>query len=230
MEEWLEILLKLLISLGASGLIGLERELTGHKAGIRTQILVGIGSTSLIMLGVYNDMEIDEIARIIAGIATGLGFLGAGAIIKEGLNVKGLTTAASIWVNAGIGAAIGLGSYMIGISAVIIALIVLSVFSFIERVLHLKLRGGTFEIAVSGGRKVVLDVLRYMERRGVTVKRTELEVSGDDHILRFDVDLRRRTRAFQLIGDIHRMEGIKEIRWEDADISNRKGVLFDLGD
>jgi len=230
MEEWLEIILKLLVSLGASGLIGLEREITGHKAGIRTQILVGIGSTSLVMLGVYNGMGIDEIGRIIAGIATGLGFLGAGAIIKEGLNVKGLTTAAAIWVNAGIGAAIGLGSYLIGISAVVIALVVLSVFSFIERVLHLKVRGGTFEILISSGRDGVLGVLRYMERKGVTVKRTELDLSGGVHVLRFDVDLRRRTKTFMLIDDIRKMDGIMEIKWEDTDLSTRKGLLSQIGD
>ncbi|MBN1539915.1 MAG: MgtC/SapB family protein, partial [Candidatus Thermoplasmatota archaeon] len=151
MDEWLQILLKLMITLGASGLIGLEREITGHKAGIRTQILVGIGSTSLVMLGVYNDMKVDEIARIIAGIATGLGFLGAGAIMKEGLNVKGLTTAATIWVNASIGAAIGLGSYMIGISSLVITMVVLSIFALLERYLHLKPRGGTFVVTLDRG-------------------------------------------------------------------------------
>ena len=225
MEEWLQILLKLLITLGASGLIGLEREITGHKAGIRTQILVGIGSTSLVMIGLYNDMRIDEIGRIISGIATGLGFLGAGAIMKEGLNVKGLTTAATIWVNAGIGAAIGLGSYMIGITALVLTLIVLSVFAFMERVLHLKPKGGTFVITLSGGRERSLDIIRMMERRGVVVKSMDLDISGDEDILRFDIDLKRRMKVFKLIESVGHVKGVKEIKWEDSEQGMVPGVL-----
>ena len=217
MEEWLEIILKLLISLGVSGLIGLEREITGHKAGIRTQILVGIGSTSLVMLGFYSDIEVNETARIISGIATGLGFLGAGAIIKEGLNVKGLTTAATIWVNAGIGASIGMGEYTIGIAAFVITIIVLSLFGFIEKTLHLKPRGGTFEIRLSGGKEGALGILDYMEKKGVTIISTEIRMSGKDEIVRFDVDLKRRNRVFKIIKDVHHMGGIKEIKWEDAE-------------
>jgi putative Mg2+ transporter-C (MgtC) family protein len=225
MEEWLEILLKLIISLGASGLIGLEREITGHKAGIRTQILVGIGSTSLVMIGFYSDIDLNETARIIAGIATGLGFLGAGAIIKEGLNVKGLTTAATIWVNAGIGASIGLGEYMIGISALILTLIVLSGFAFFEKILHLKSRGGTFEIRLPSGKGSALEILDYIENKGITIKAVEMKVSGHDEILRLDVDLKRRGSVFMIIKDVHHIHGIKEIKWEDSEQTLGEGFL-----
>jgi len=225
MEEWLEILLKLLIALGASGLIGLEREITGHKAGIRTQILVGIGSTSLVMLALYSDMRSDSVARIMAGIATGLGFLGAGAIMKEGLNVKGLTTAATIWVNAAIGAAIGLGSYMIGITTLVITLLVLSVFAFMERVLHLKPAGGTFVVTLTDGVKGAYDIIRMMEDKGVTVKTIDLDTSGEDVVLRFDIDLKRRMRVFKLIGYVNKVKGVKEIKWEDAEHGFVPGLL-----
>jgi len=225
MEEWLEILLKLLIALGASGLIGLEREITGHKAGIRTQILVGIGSTSLVMLALYSDMKLDSIGRIIAGIATGLGFLGAGAIMKEGLNVRGLTTAATIWVNASIGAAIGLGSYMIGITTLVLTLLVLSVFAFMERVLHLKPAGGTFVVTLKDRVEGAYDIIRMMEEKGVTVKSVDLDTSNEDIVLRFDIDLRRRMRIFKLISDVHKVKGVKEIKWEDAEHGVVPGLL-----
>lgn len=225
MEEWLEILLKLIISLGASGLIGLEREITGHKAGIRTQILVGIGSTSLVMLGYYSIIEMNEIARIIAGIATGLGFLGAGAIIKEGLNVKGLTTAATIWVNAGIGASIGMGEYLIGISAFILTLIVLSVFAFVEKILHLKPMGGTFEIRFPGGKSSAIEILNYIESKGITIKAVEMKIVGHEEILRLNVDLKRRSSVFKVIKDVHHIHGIKEIKWEDAEQMVGEGFL-----
>jgi len=225
MEQWLEILFKLLIALGASGMIGLEREITGHKAGIRTQILVGIGSTSLVMLALYSDMQMDSIGRIIAGIATGLGFLGAGAIMKEGLNVKGLTTAATIWVNAAIGAAIGLGSYMIGITTLVITLLVLSVFAFMERVLHLKPAGGTFVVTLTEGVSRAYDIIRMMEEKGVTVKSVDLDTSGEDIVLRFDIDLKRRMHVFKLISDVHKVKGVKEIKWEDAEHGVVPGLL-----
>jgi putative Mg2+ transporter-C (MgtC) family protein len=225
MEEWLEILLKLIISLGASGLIGLEREITGHKAGIRTQILVGIGSTSLVMLGFYSVIEMNEIARIIAGIATGLGFLGAGAIIKEGLNVKGLTTAATIWVNAGIGASIGMGEYLIGLSALVITLLVLSVFAFIEKVLHLKPRGGTFEIKMPGGKSSAIEILDYLESKGINIRGVDIRMVGHEEILRFEIDFKRRSSVFKVIKDVHHIHGIKEIRWEDADQVVGEGFL-----
>lgn len=225
MDEWLQILLKLMITLGASGLIGLEREITGHKAGIRTQILVGIGSTSLVMLGVYNDMKVDEIARIIAGIATGLGFLGAGAIIKEGLNVKGLTTAATIWVNASIGAAIGFGSFMIGISSLILTILVLSVFALVERYLHLKPRGGTFFVTLDRVKGDPFKTIRMMEHRGVVVRSVDLDTSGKDIMLRFDIDLKRRMRVFKLIKHVNDMKGVIEIRWEDSEQGTVPGMI-----
>ncbi|HHD16370.1 MAG TPA: MgtC/SapB family protein, partial [Euryarchaeota archaeon] len=89
MEEIIELLIKLGLTLILSGIIGLEREVTGHKAGIRTLILVGIGAASFVMLADNISLSDSETGRIIAGVATGLGFLGAGAIIKEGINVKG---------------------------------------------------------------------------------------------------------------------------------------------
>ncbi|MBN1390886.1 MAG: MgtC/SapB family protein [Candidatus Thermoplasmatota archaeon] len=225
MEEWLLILLKLLIILGASGLIGLEREITGHKAGIRTQILVGLGSTTLVMLGVHNDMKLDETARMIAGIATGIGFLGAGAIMKEGLNVKGLTTAATIWVNAAIGAAIGLGSYMIGISTLILTMLVLSVFALVERLFHLKPAGGTLMVILKRGGSGAFKVVRLIEEKGIEIRSIDLDNSRSEELLRTDIYLKRKRSVIELIEDIRRIKGVQDIKWEDSEKGIVPGML-----
>ena len=101
-----EIFLRLVISVVAGGLIGLEREVVHKPAGVRTHMLVCLGS-ALFVLATLETLP-NEVARIIAGVATGIGFLGAGTIFKSKDAVHGLTTAASVWSVAGVGIAIGL--------------------------------------------------------------------------------------------------------------------------
>lgn len=121
--EYAEILLRLVFSVIAGGLIGLEREIVHRPAGIRTHMLVSLGSTLFVLVTI--ETLPNEVARIIAGIATGIGFLGAGTIFKSESEVHGLTTAASIWAVAAVGLAIGLGHYFLTIIAVILILIIL---------------------------------------------------------------------------------------------------------
>ncbi|MFO8051677.1 MAG: MgtC/SapB family protein [Thermoplasmatota archaeon] len=225
MEEWLEIILKLVISLAASGLIGLEREVTGHKAGIRTQILVGIGSTSFIMLGVYSDIEVSENGRILAGLATGLGFLGAGAIMKEGLNVKGLTTAASIWVNASIGAAIGMGEYLIGMTAVVITLMVLSIFAVIEKYFRLKPNDGHIYVNMDHGKACLNDLITFLEKKNIKIDNVRV-ISGDKQTkASLSVCVGRTSKVYQIIEELENWDSITEVQWDDQDSSGPLNYL-----
>ncbi|MEK6983737.1 MAG: MgtC/SapB family protein [Nanoarchaeota archaeon] len=123
MMELTEISLKLIFATLAGGLIGLEREIVHRPAGIRTHMLVCLGSAlfALVTLESYPA----ETARIIAGVATGIGFLGAGTIFKAKSDVHGLTTAASIWAVSAVGLAIGLGHYLMMLVSVILVLIIL---------------------------------------------------------------------------------------------------------
>ncbi|MEK6827945.1 MAG: MgtC/SapB family protein, partial [Nanoarchaeota archaeon] len=107
----------------AGGLIGMEREVVHKPAGIRTHMLVSLGSALFVLVTI--ETLPNEAARIIAGIATGIGFLGAGTIFRSKSEVHGLTTAASIWAVSGVGIAIGLGYYLMTIIAVVLVLIVL---------------------------------------------------------------------------------------------------------
>lgn len=124
-------LLNLLLALVAGGLIGLERSHHGRPAGFRTHALVCLASGLLMQLPLIAPGNIDA-ARLAQGIMTGIGFLGAGVIMKERLSIRGLTTAASIWTTAAIGILIGLGYYVIAGAATALTLGVLSLFRWFE--------------------------------------------------------------------------------------------------
>lgn len=133
----LQMIIRLLLTLVLSGLIGLERQVHRRDAGLRTHILVALGSclimlTSLYVFDIYKESASLDPARIAAGVITGIGFLGAGTIIREPEGVKGLTTAASLWVVSGIGLAVGCGFNKIAIYATVMVLIVLHFLRFIE--------------------------------------------------------------------------------------------------
>ncbi len=118
-----EILLRLFLAVIAGGLIGLEREVVHKPAGVRTHMLVSLGSALFVLIALESIPG--GIDKIIAGVATGIGFLGAGTIFKAKSDVHGLTTAASVWTVAAVGLAIGLGYYLMTSIAVILVLIVL---------------------------------------------------------------------------------------------------------
>lgn len=139
--EYLKIVMHLSIALLIGGAIGLERSYHGRPAGFRTHALVCISSSALMLVTLYQSSwfpvtEFDTVrvdpTRMAQGIMTGIGFLGAGAILKEGLSVRGLTTAASIWITAAIGILAGVGFYFAAAVATLLTLGTLSVFRWIE--------------------------------------------------------------------------------------------------
>ena len=139
--EQLVIVIHLLGALIAGGVIGLERSFHGRPAGFRTHTLVCLASSLLMLVTLYQwqwlpGVPMDTIrtdpTRMAQGIMTGIGFLGAGVIFKEGLSVRGLTTAASIWITAAIGILFGVGFYFPAIIATMLTVGILSVFRLIE--------------------------------------------------------------------------------------------------
>jgi putative Mg2+ transporter-C (MgtC) family protein len=140
-QEYLEIVFRIVAALVAGGLIGLERSHRGRPAGFRTHALVCLASSLLMLVTVYEShwFPRDPLARVIIdptrmaqGIMTGIGFVGAGAIIKEGFTVRGLTTAASIWITAAIGILTGIGFYFAAVIGTLLSLGTLSAFRWIE--------------------------------------------------------------------------------------------------
>src|SRR5258705_12027986 len=139
-HEELVVLLRIAIALAVGGLIGFERTFHGRPAGFRTHSLVCLASALLMLVTVYQSdwmtaVPLDAIrtdpTRMAQGIMTGIGFLGAGVIFKEGLTVRGLTTAASIWVTAAIGILCGIGFWFAAVVGAAAALIVLALFRYI---------------------------------------------------------------------------------------------------
>jgi putative Mg2+ transporter-C (MgtC) family protein len=140
-EEHMVMVGRLLASVLAGGLIGLERSFRGRPAGFRTHTLVCLASTALMLITVYEWQWIEshtpdsirmDPTRMAQGIMTGIGFLGAGVIFKEGITVRGLTTAASIWITAALGILIGIGFYFPATVTTALVLFVLSIFRWVE--------------------------------------------------------------------------------------------------
>jgi len=127
-----EFFLSILLAALAGGLIGLEREYHDKTAGLRTMILIATGSALFTILSQVIGTDIDP-ARVAAALVSGVGFLGAGAIIKAGMNIRGLTTAASIWLVASLGMGMGAGEYALTFSVTMFVLLVLWILPFIER-------------------------------------------------------------------------------------------------
>jgi putative Mg2+ transporter-C (MgtC) family protein len=132
------IIIRLAISIAIGGVIGIERALEHNPAGLRTIILVCLGSTIFMLIGLELGLAGSELGRIIAGVVTGIGFLGAGAIIRARGEVYGLTTAATIWLASGLGLAIGAGYYILAIIACAFVLVVLRILGIVEKALSKK--------------------------------------------------------------------------------------------
>jgi putative Mg2+ transporter-C (MgtC) family protein len=130
--QFIRVVVRLVASVIVAGIIGIQRESVGKSAGLRTHILVALGSTVFVLGAIGAGMHEDAISRVIQGIVTGIGFIGAGTILKRETQIHGLTTSAGLWTTCAIGVVIGLGELGIGLISGVIALIVLTVVRRIE--------------------------------------------------------------------------------------------------
>ncbi|HLQ27028.1 MAG TPA: MgtC/SapB family protein [Acidiferrobacterales bacterium] len=196
-SEYSVILLRLLLAVLAGSLIGFERTYHGRPAGFRTHTLVCTASSVLMLVTVYEwvlsaNTPIDP-TRMAQGIMTGIGFLGAGVIIKEGLSIRGLTTAASIWITASIGILIGVGFYFTAVAATAITLGVLVLFRWIEAITP-ALHYGRLHVRFS--RQQVLaeeDLFKIIDTHGIS--RANLTYHLDEQGKTFEYQMTIRTHA-----------------------------------
>jgi len=131
MTEW-EALLRLVLAAVAGAFVGLDREIRHKPAGLRTNAIVATGAAMFTIVGILAFGEGDPGSRVAAQIVTGVGFLGAGAIIQQRAGVEGLTTAAGIWGAAAVGMAFGAGLYILGLGGAILLMILLTVIGVVE--------------------------------------------------------------------------------------------------
>jgi putative Mg2+ transporter-C (MgtC) family protein len=137
-RQFWRIFIRLVVAIIAGAVVGVQRERSGKPAGIRTHMLVALGAALFVIGPMEFGMTANELSRVIQGLVTGIGFLGAGAILKlqDKREIEGLTTAAGIWMTAAIGLAAGLGRFGLALISVIFAWFVLAVVKGIERWLN----------------------------------------------------------------------------------------------
>ena len=128
-EDITRVVVRMLVAIVLGGLLGYERESIGASAGLRTHMLVSLGSALFVLIPLQAGMEIQDVSRVLQGITAGIGFLGAGAILKQTSknDIKGLTTAASVWMTAAIGIAAGMGREATAVLSALFAIVILSI-------------------------------------------------------------------------------------------------------
>ncbi len=133
--QMVRVIVRIAVASALGGLLGLERQRAGKPAGTRTHMLVALGAALFVMFPLEEGMAVADISRVIQGVATGIGFLGAGTILKrqEEEDVQGLTTAANIWLTAAVGLAVGAGHLWLPIVSTIMALVILAVLGRFSR-------------------------------------------------------------------------------------------------
>ena len=149
---------KLIVALIIGAIIGAEREYKSKAAGFRTVILITVGSTLFTIVSNAIGAE----GRVASNIVTGIGFLGAGAIFREGSNVKGITTATTIWISAAIGMAVGLGKFEFAFIALVIVMLVLLSFNWIQKMIDKTNKIETYTITLKNNNQTNKETLKQM--------------------------------------------------------------------
>ncbi|HCO18293.1 MgtC/SapB family protein [Gudongella oleilytica] len=227
----LEMVLRLILSAIIGGAIGIEREASNRPAGFRTHILVSVGSTLIMLVSAYGMGESADPARLAAQVVSGIGFLGAGTILRTGSHIKGLTTAASLWVCAGIGLAIGAGFYLGGVvTAAIVLLSLVALGNFEVNVL----RGANKLVRVTATDRAGLigDIGTVLGEYNISIRNVTIDDIKDDDEgsgkieIKFYVKKPINLNLQGLYDSLFHIRDIDEVDFEDQRIENwrnRKG-------
>lgn len=227
-----EIILRLTLGTLLGALIGIEREVNNRPAGLRTHVLVTLGSTIFMLISIdgFNYIGLEERVgdpfRIAAQVVSGIGFLGAGTIMKTGNDIQGLTTAASLWVSAGIGLAIGTGYYIAGITTTIIVVITLMSLGLYEaRVFKEKYRN--IEIVSEDKTGIVGDIGTFLGNHRIKIKELNIldeRMSEDENKLRlnFLVQLPIQFDPVSFSKGISKIKGIEDVIFEGVRLEEYK--------
>lgn len=191
-----EDFLRLLAALIAGGIFGLERELHDKPAGFRTNILICVGAALFTLLSIrMAETASDDVTRIAAGIVTGVGFLGAGAILHYRGTVYGLTTAATIWIVASIGMACGAGQFAIAALATVLAAIVLFLLSAVEGTIARAMHVVDYQVELLPGTDANAAVRPLLDAAGLRCRRWTLHREEDG--LRVEMEISGRPQSIE---------------------------------
>jgi putative Mg2+ transporter-C (MgtC) family protein len=215
----LVVLQRLVVVTVLAGAIGVEREQHGRAAGFRTHILVGVGACLVMLTGLHlwetmeGDAAIDP-TRMAAQVVSGIGFLGAGTILRFRASVRGLTTAASLWAAAGIGLAVGAGFLVGAVASTVVVLTALFGFSRLERALRTSAYGTLVAEGRTSGEELA-NIRRVLAEYDVEIR--DLDIQAGDGSRGSQVELRvklpDRQHMEEIIDDLQHLKGITRVHW-----------------
>ncbi|MBR5520696.1 MAG: MgtC/SapB family protein [Oscillospiraceae bacterium] len=216
-----EIVIRLLFATLVGTLIGLERQLKGHPIGMRTNVLVCISSAMVMilshrmMIDTYDTYGVLNDPRLAAQVITGMGFLGAGTIIHSDSNVKGLTTAASLWSVSCIGLVIGVGYYQLAVVATLLVLFVLMMMNYISNYLQRKVQHRHIYLTLQPDMDVFLAAISHLRDCGIDIDRADarIDLTGSDKSAHISFSVKGIRQAQAVIKSLQQLEGICSINY-----------------
>ena len=221
-----EMGIRLILAAVLGGIVGMERGSGDRPAGFRTHILVCAGSALIMLVSMYGFEGFDKVpfeypknrdsARIAAQVVSGIGFLGAGTILHEGITVRGLTTAASLWMISAIGLATGAGMYFVSVAATIITFLTLTAFHSVEKrfaVANSKSDKKYIRVVASNTPGLVAEVAAFLTQSGIKVKTINVQNSSSNNKVVLELYLRfnKEVDLGIVMDGLQQIEGVKSI-------------------
>ncbi|UCF19008.1 MAG: MgtC/SapB family protein [Gemmatimonadota bacterium] len=224
MVEWLDpawidtlrlgLLGRILLATALGGLIGLEREISGKPAGLRTNILICVGAT--LLMDVSQSVAAAAVTgpadpgRIAAQVVSGIGFIGAGTILVERGSVVGLTTAATLWVVAAIGLAVGSHAYVAAIGTALLVALTLVILGWIEDALFERRTGRRLDVVVDPADQLLDEIAETLQQYGVRALPHKVEKQADRFRVSYELRGSARNRGAAL-SEVAAMEGVRKV-------------------
>lgn len=219
----LEIVFRLVLAAILGGIIGLERESVNKSAGFRTHTLVSVGSSLIMIVSISLFLDYSNLSnridpgRIAAQVVSGIGFLGAGTIMRSGANVKGLTTAATLWVVAGIGLAVGSGAYLAAFATTIIVFFSLVYLFKVENVVSRRKRLQSLNLRMDdkpGQIGLVCSILGDFEINVMNIELIREKPTDDTVLLEMLIRLPASLETTKIIASLESLNGVYNVKFE----------------
>ena len=220
-----QIAIRLILAFLMGSLIGLERERNSRPAGFRTNILVSVGSALIMIVSIKLFLSFPEAqsqidpGRIASQVVSGIGFLGAGTIIREEFSVKGLTTAASMWALSGVGLALGAGFYMSGILATAIVIITLTILNKLEDNFYKKEKTWRVEVKVFDQPGFLSKIGEEFNKSGIMIKNLDINPCYEEAKVMIELEVKglKSMKKNKLITQLAQLREVEEFEVEALD-------------
>jgi putative Mg2+ transporter-C (MgtC) family protein len=226
-----DLLLRLVVASAAGATLGFEREVRNHAAGIRTHALVALGSALFTVAGAYGFHDVlrapsVDPARVAAQVASGIGFIGAGAIIRNGLAVRGLSTAATLWLGAALGLAAGAGMLVIVLGATVLILVILIGLQLLENVAaRISPTSGVLEVRYTRGHGTLGPLMRSLESANARVVGIQVEDDDDNalvpgvRVVSVRLNVADKRDLARIATELERRSEVDRVDWSEGSLT-----------